>query len=202
MDLEQEDLVETAKNIISIRGKAKNSEDFESSKNFNVVSEMFSKSYSEFRKMQEIHFVHPNYHTLRDFYWMIKIFADCFYEGNANDRKLFEFVRTSIDTNFSGLYQKKVKMISRAKSMFEISEVSDVNGSQKFQSNHLMKKLFGTFLKQSNPDLNKQWDNSCREESIIRDQITKGITTDCRRYLMLFLDWDFTKCLLIQIIKK
>lgn len=202
MDLEENDLIETAKNIIRIGSDQRNANDFQKSENFEVVSKVFSKSYVRFRKKQEEDFAHPNFHTLRDFYWMIKIFADSFYEGTTSAKTLARHIKTAIDTNFSGLYQKiaQNKTVG-SRDLEEVDQVLKNKTNLKLHSNFLMKQLFGKELR-AHGQTNWDFKSQIKEDSSVMDHLLRGINLDFRRYLMVFIDWEVTQEMLIRRIKK
>lgn len=203
MDLEENDLVETAKNIIRIGGNLRDKNDFKNSQNFEIVSKVFSRSYVEFRHRQEKDFVHPNFHTLRDFYWMIKIFADNFYEGSASEKTLSRHIKTSIDTNFSGLFQKTAKAKQgESRDLEQVDQVLKNKVNSQLHSNFLMKQLFEQGLRAQKSEVGWSFETQSKEDSNVMDHLMRGISLDCRRYLMVFIDWEVTQEMLIRRIKK
>lgn len=120
-DLTTEDLIFTGKNILL--QAISNFFNFREKKKriLETIIELLSKSYFEFRKVQEDLFDHKNFHTLRDFYWMIKIFADL--SKDQEEHKVIDLALQAIDINFSGIYvresnPKTVRSNTRLKHIF------------------------------------------------------------------------------------
>lgn len=204
MDLTQEDLITTSESIIEICGRKEKQDEFKKSQNFKKVSRLFSLSYKKFRHKQETEFVHPNFHTLRDFYWEIKIFADTFYKGKCKEDELPKYIKEAIDTNFSGLYKKEARNSeatlnkSQQTQLENIDQMMDETKQTNLRSNFLMMRLFEKCLKDEFPGNPWNMEAVAKKDSSVFDHIRKGVLKDCRRYLMLFVDYEITSDLLFR----
>ena len=108
----KQDLYETAKMIIKFEMKSinPNKEDLNSS--INERAKFIAQIYYNFRKNQYENFPHKNFHSLRDFYWLLKNIGKEMKENIINNDE--EFIKISMDSifkNFSGYYYINKKKV-------------------------------------------------------------------------------------------
>jgi hypothetical protein len=102
---EKEDLKETAEAIITHEmSNFKNNKDKIWEK-LKERAEFIAQIYWEFRQKQNESFPHKNFHSLRDFYWLLKCIGKQIKDDNINrNREFLEIIMKSIFTNFSGYF--------------------------------------------------------------------------------------------------
>ena len=201
-DPEKEDLEEAGQKIIT--NIMKQNPEFQgnvAAKNKKIAS-FISEAYKQFRKLQIQNFVHRNFHTLRDFYWTFKIFAELWLESGHKKANFGELIGASIDTNFSGLYRKNAVIKKLENGTLTIKDANrNKRSSFELTSNYTMKNYLLKLSKKWSEmkiDLKSLMVNS---DSCVLDYIENSLLKEKRRYLMLFVDQSLTERLLVDFVK-
>ena len=99
------DLYETAKTIFKYEIENLNSKNL-TSYMISEFSALTADIYHEFRLTQFKLFSHKNFHSLRDFYWLLKNIGKKLSKNikNKDNQKILELILKSIHKNFSGYY--------------------------------------------------------------------------------------------------
>ena len=150
----------------------------------NVVNTL-SESYVGFREQQKSDFSHPNFHTLRDFYWLMKDLARLFNAGDedpADDfaHRCVRLAIQSIHANFSGIYRRRCGQNEGDEGDPEREPTS---------SNHLFLSIFGKCMQNSRhlEKVNAAGTGTGKFEAVLRKLSLRN-----SRFLMLFVENLFT----------
>ena len=163
--------------------------DIDRKENLEDLIEVFSKAYYRYQEKQDDKLPHKNFHSLRDFYWMIKSFSILLDQNGIVDENLLKFVENAMDFNFSGIYTNDLKL----KDLGD----HDLN-LEKYSSNNLMKMYFKKVYEEKfrNKKISKFKYNS--SNSNVLDHITRAFKQTMGWFLLLFFDKTYTIEILLQ----
>jgi hypothetical protein len=155
------------------------------------IIKVFSQTYHKYQKKQAEKLPHKNFHSLRDFYWLVKSFSILIDQKGVLTSDYNSIFEKAIDFNFSGIYTKKSK-----------ENMESENDENLKTSNFLMKKYFKKFLKKS--DLENHIQDFLHGESKpkVLSNITRVFKSNLGRYLLLFMDQSYTIELLLENLQK
>jgi hypothetical protein len=202
-DLAIEDLKTTANEILVQGIKSFNGLPQIERKLLKTVVGILSESYYDFRQNQSKKFSHKNFHTLRDFYWMIKVFSRLYTQEESTDKQIFKLVANSIDINFSGIYSLALSL--QEKKTNQERQYVDSNYENKnveFRSNIIFKEVFKNKIEQFSERFGFSTFDVFKHKSEVVSHVNRALGEVVGRYLLLFLDRPLTSEILLENLKK
>ena len=202
-DLAIEDLKTTANEIL-VQGIINFSGLPQLEKNIlKTVVGILSESYFNFRQKQSIKFSHKNFHTLRDFYWMIKVFSRLYAQEESTDKDIFKLVANSIDINFAGIYSLglslKDKKMNQERQQLDSKQE---NQNVQFRSNVMFKEVFKKKIEPFSDRFGFSEFGVFKHKSEVISHVNRALGEVVGRYLLLFLDRPLTSEILLENLKE
>ena len=196
-DLTIEDLKTTATNILEQTVTEFKDLPYVKEKELKKVIDTFSDAYFEFRNVQSQSFPHRNFHTLRDFYWLVKSFSQIFDSEKKADPSIQNIAARAIDINFAGIYNTGYQ---------KSEDKWTQSGKYKHQSNFMFKQVYQKHFQNSWTSYyskkSKIVSKNFRETSNVKEHIQRAIGKSGGRYLLLFVDKPLTTELLLINLQK
>jgi hypothetical protein len=153
------------------------------------IIKIFAQTYHHYQKNQPVILPHKNFHSSRDFYWMIKSFSILVDQKGIMTVNYSSIFEKAIDFNFSGIYTNK------SNSKFK-------NDKSLKTSNTLMKEYFRDFLNKSDQRNKIPEFIYNTSKSKVLPHITRVLESNLGRYLLLFVDQSYTIQLLLENLKQ
>jgi hypothetical protein len=202
-DLAIEDLKTTANEIL-VQG-IKNFPDLPQleKKLLKTVVGILSESYFDFRQNQSDKFSHKNFHTLRDFYWMIKVFSRLYTQEESTDKNIFKLVANSIDINFSGIYSLALSLKDKkANQDRQYMDSNYENKNVQYRSNIIFKEVFKQKIQNVAEKFGLSQFDILKHKSDVVSHVNRALGEVVGRYLLLFLDRPLTSEILLENLKQ
>lgn len=160
-----------------------------------------SETYSDFRLNQANKFPHKNFHTLRDFYWMVKVFARLY--ASQEEKDLFRLVANSIDINFAGIYSLSLSLDQKKLNQDRQNLDSNYqNKNVQFRSNVIFKEVFKTKIEPFAERFGFFKFDVFKHKSDVVSHVNRALGEVVGRYLLLFLDRPLTSEILLDNLRE
>lgn len=201
-DPDQSDLQSTAQSILQKAVPKYGNMAYQEKRTLKTILETLSKAYIEFRKIQSKQFRHKNFHTLRDFYWTVKVLGRLCANRSAGV-SLFAMVARAIDINFAGIYSSALTQEQRDKNLRTKALGKRIkNCNLQLQSNYIFKKVFWEKLSGTTLQKNISSVGFFQADSDVLAHVDRALSSDAGRYLLLFVDRALTTELLLSKLKR
>lgn len=229
-DLDNDTLYVTGRTIIRKKTKnvGKRSKDLQRTVRRIIMG--LSATYSDFRTLQKTKFLHKNFHTLRDFYYMMKKLGEFLLAHKEGEPFKLTKVSKVIDMNFSGIFTNEVirkilnnvekqkaerggfadqvdKVAAPTSQALEPSKTNEIMRmmKKKLRSKKSSQKVFKImFVKKTAKTFNLSFDQrqKIKNEFSIKRILLDNLTDRNARYFMAFYDLPLTIKIMQERIKK
>ena len=168
-----------------------------------TIVKALSQSYFDFRRTQCSEFRHKNFHTLRDFYWMIKLFSKSYSSRVAHGAGKFRLVAEAIETNFAGIYSSRLALEQKLRYARAVDcGRSPRNRASTFDSVHVFKRIFRNNIQETGL-WNQFYETPFFEaSSSVVGRIDSALGSGSGRYLLLFVDRTLTVRFLVSWLER
>ena len=168
-----------------------------------TIVKTFSRSYCEFRDTQCGQFRHKNFHTLRDFYWMVKVFGQLYSDPAAKGRNEFNLVARAIDINFAGIYSSRLTLEQKnARGRVAGTKQRARKLVRTLQSNYIFKQVFEAHIKRTHCRERIEKKPFFRGESDVFAHVDRALGESTGRFLLLFVDRALTTEILLSRLER